>query len=165
MFMRVFAWIAFIGFMIEAGAILFSYIISYYNQEAAGNLYMNLNLIGLQEYSFWQYTMSVSFMVAYSCLKAYVAFLLIKTLSGVNLVNPFKIEVAMLLEKISHVLFGISIVAIVYNAHSKWLMKRTSIILEKWPAEELIFMTLLVFVITQVYKRGVEIQSEHELTV
>ncbi|MGZ8537625.1 MAG: hypothetical protein ACXWV9_05135 [Flavisolibacter sp.] len=122
-----------------------------------------LDFFDLYQFSLSDYTISVSYMVAYSFLKAYVAFLLIKTLSNINLLNPFKIEVARILEKISHVLVGISIVAILYNAHSKWLLKRSYS--GKMACKRIGFYDLLVFVITQVFKRGVEIQSENELTV
>src|SRR6267378_8127111 len=84
--MHILAWVAFIGFMIEAGAIVVSYGVSCVNAEAAKNLYRGLNLYNLKQFNFWHYTLSVSFMVALSCMKAFVSFLAIKTLSKVNLV-------------------------------------------------------------------------------
>lgn len=163
--MYVLAWVAFIGLMIEAGAIVISYVISGANPEAARNLYRGLDFYPLRQYSFWHYTRSVSFLIAISGLKAFVLFLVIKTLSKVNLMNPFTIEVARIIEKISYVLLAIWIIAILNNAQSSWLLKRTGIFMEERDTGEFIFMAGLVFIISQVFRRGVELQSENELTV
>ena len=91
--------------------------------------------------------------------------MVIKTISKMNLANPFKMEVANKLEKISYVLLGTWLVALLSSAHSSWLLKITG---EKYGNEisgEFIFVAGLVFIISQVFKRGVEIQSENELTV
>jgi hypothetical protein len=163
--MHILAWVAFIGFEIEAGAIIISYGVSWFNPESAKNLYKGLNLYNLSQFNFWYYTLSVSFMVALAIMKAQVAYLVIKTLSKVNLMNPFKIEVAILLEKISYLLMGLWCVAMLNNAHNSWLLKLTGALQADWVRGEFIFMAGLVFVISQVFKRGVEIQSENELTV
>jgi hypothetical protein len=165
MFMHIIAWIAFIGFMIEAGAILVSYVVSLYNPEASKNLYLDLNLSELRQLNIWEYTGSVSFLVALSCLKAYIAFLVIKASSKINMTNPFKIEVAQILDKIADVLLLITIIVIISNGHTRWLLKKEGIVQEKLDIQLYIFMAMLVFVIAKIFKRGVEIQSEHELTV
>jgi len=163
--MHILAWVAFVGFMIEAGAILVSYGISVVNPDAARNLYKGLDLYSLRQFNGWHYTGSVSFLVALSLMKAHVSFLVIKTLSNVTLMNPFTIEVAKKLEKISHVLLEIWIVSMISNAHTGWLLKATGGLQGGWVNGDFIFMAGLVFVLSQVFKRGVEIQSENELTV
>ncbi|MBE9462641.1 DUF2975 domain-containing protein [Dyadobacter subterraneus] len=163
--MYVLTWIAFVGLMIETGAILVSYVVSCINPEAAKNLYKNLNLEELREFSIWQYTYVVSFILAVSAMKAYVLYLLITALSKVNLVNPFKIEVVHILERISYILLGIWIVALLNNENVGRLLKTAGINSEKLAADEFIFIAGLVFIISQVFKRGVEIQSENDLTV
>ncbi|MCF0058802.1 DUF2975 domain-containing protein [Dyadobacter sp. CY356] len=163
--MYVLTWIAFVGLMIETGAILVSYVVSCLNPGAAKNLYKDLNLEELRTFSIYQYTMSVSFIIAVSAMKAYVSFMVIKALSKVNLANPFTVEMVSILEKISYTLLGIWIVAVLNNEHVSWLLKQTSITSETLSAEEFIFMAGLVFIISQVFKRGVEIQSENDLTV
>ena len=163
--MYVLTWIAFVGLMIETGAILASYVVSCVNLGDAKNLYKDLNLEELRRFSIYQYTMSVSFIVAVSGMKAYGSFLVIKALSKVNLENPFTVEMVSILEKISYTLLGIWIVAVLNNEHVSWLLKRTGITSETLSSEEFIFMAGLVFIISQVFKRGVEIQSENDLTV
>ena len=88
--MYVLTWIAFVGLMIETGAILVSYVVSCINPEAAKNLYKNLNLEELREFSIWQYTYVVSFILAVSAMKAYVLYLLIfcPILAHISLKTP-----------------------------------------------------------------------------
>lgn len=163
--MNVLAWVAFIGLMIKAGAILISYGVSCVNPEAAINLYREQNLYSLRQFSFWHYTSTVSFMITLSGMKAIILYLVIKILSKVNLVNPFTTEVAQKLEMISYVLLGIWIVSVLNNAHNHWLLKRTGEPQGDMASGEFLFMAGLVFIISQVFKRGVEIQSENDLTV
>jgi hypothetical protein len=159
------AWIVFFGFMIEAGAILVSYFISWSKPEGAKNLYNGLNLYDLRQFNFWYYTLSVSFLVALPIMKSWVSFQVIKTLSKFNLKNPFTMEVAMRLEKISLLTLGTWFVTLLSNILTSWLLKITGKLYGNWLSGEFIFMVGLLFIISTVFKRGVEIQSENDLTV
>jgi hypothetical protein len=163
--MHILAWVAFVAFLIEAGAILVSYSISCVNPEAAKNLYRGLDLYNLRLFNFWHYTLTVSLMVAFTGMKAFIAFLAVQTLSKVNIANPFKIEVAIILERISYILFGTWFIAMLGNAHTGWLLKQTGELHGNWISGDFIFIAGLVFIISQIFRRGVEIQSENELTV
>lgn len=165
MVMPFLAWVGFIAFIIEAGAILYSYGVSCITAEAAKNLYKGLNLYNLLQFNFWYYTLSVSFIVVLSLMKSWVCFLIIKTLSTFNLTNPFTMEMANKLEQISYVAFGTWVVTMLSNALRAWLLKLTGELHGNWISGEFIFMVALVFIISQVFKRGVEIQSENDLTV
>lgn len=79
--------------------------------------------------------------------------------------NPFKMEVAHTLERISYVLFGTWVVGKVGNAYTGWLLKITGELFGSWVSGEFVLMAGLVYIISQVFKRGVEIQNENELTV
>ncbi|HEY3402474.1 MAG TPA: DUF2975 domain-containing protein [Ohtaekwangia sp.] len=164
--MNILAWVAFIGFSIEAGALMISYGISFVNPEGAKNFYKGLDLFSLRETRFWDYTGVVSFMVAVAILKSTVWMQVIKVTSKINLVNPFTMEIASILEKISYSLFSIWLVGMLSNGYTQWLEKNTGVdYYGKFVQGEFIFMAGLVFIISQIFKRGVEIQSENELTV
>lgn len=165
MAMPVLAWVAFVAFAIEAGAVLISFGVSYSNPESAKNLYRGLDLFELRSFSFWYYTQSVSLIVSISVLKSYMWLLVIKTLSKFNLNNPFTMEVAKKLEKVSYVLFSVWLISMLSNAHRAWLLKVTGSLQGEWISGEFIFIAGLVFIISQIFKRGVEIQEENELTV
>src|SRR5258706_12164868 len=134
--LNILAWIAFLGFMIEAGGVLVSYGISYIHPDAARNIYMGLNLYNVSQFSFWHYTLSVLLLVTLSGMKAFVFFLATKILSKVNLMNPFKIEVAQLLQRISYVLLGTWRMAMLANAHTGWLLKETGELHGDWVSTE-----------------------------
>lgn len=163
--LEVIAWIAFIGFIVKTVVILFSFVMSLVNPEAAKNLYQGLNLSKLKEYSFWSYTQHVSFMVTLSALKTYVCWEVINILSKMDLQQPFQMEFVQKLERISYQLVGIWVIAVLFSAHSKWLLKFTDSISANRASSEFLFAAGLVFIISQIFKRGVEIQSENELTV
>lgn len=163
--MNVLAWITFIGLLIEAGAILVSYGISISNPAGNTNLYERLNLSSLRQFNFWHYTQTVSFIVAIAILEAYTAYLVIKVLSKIKLENPFTMEVSEILERISYIILGTWITAMLYNAHSDWLGKKVAGMHEYHVSGEFIFLAGVVFIISQIFKKGVEIQSEQELTV
>jgi hypothetical protein len=163
--MNVLAWLTFVGLLIKAGAILISYAVSIGNPEASKNLYEGLNLSGIRQFSFWQYTGTVSLMIAIPVLESYVAFLMIKVLSKIKMVNPFKIEISRLLEKISYFILVTWFLAMIYDMHLKWLSKHVAGIEQNLISLEFIFLAAIVFVIAQIFKKGVEIQSENELTI
>ena len=163
--MHVVAWLAFVGFMIEASAILTSYVVSYFNPAASKHMYKQLNLDSLMQFSFLHYSMQVFFLFLIPLLNAYIWFLVIKIASGFDIKNPFTTQVTLKLEKISFLLLGTWIVFLMNAEHSAWLLSETG---KKYGSEitgDSIFMAGLVFIISQVFKRGVEIQSEHELTI
>ncbi|MBY0432727.1 MAG: DUF2975 domain-containing protein [Cyclobacteriaceae bacterium] len=165
--MHVLAWIAFIGLAIEAGAILTSYGVSWVHPLAAKDLYRGMDLYDLSKYDFWLYTQMVSYIVALLVIKAYAIYLLIKIMMKVKLQSPFTAKTASRLETISYVLLGGAIISIICNAETRWLQKRMQFDI-RWIGEnvgEFLFMAGFVFILSQVFKRGVELQSENELTV
>lgn len=175
--MHILTWIAVIGLIAQAGAILISFAVSCFNPEAARNLYTGMDLeatrslngvldmYNLRQYSFRHYAMTVSFLLSVSFFKAYVLFLVTKTLSKVNLTSPFNFEVAHLIQTISYFLFSTWLIAVIGNGYTSWLVKRTEFRLDQLPTSEFLFMAGLVFIISQIFKRGVEMQTESELTV
>jgi len=163
--MNILAWLTFIGLMIKAGAILISYTVSIGNPNGAKNLYMGLNLYNLRQYNFLHYTNAVSFMVAIIALEAFTAYLVIIVLSKIKLSNPFTAEVSRLLERISYIIFVTWLVSLFYEIHTKWLMGKVAGLQENPSSVEALFLAGVVFIFSQIFKKGVELQSEHELTV
>jgi hypothetical protein len=74
-------------------------------------------------------------------------------------------EVVKKLESISYILLGTWVVTILSNAHTRWIEKMTGAFYGTYESGEFIFIVGLVYIFSQVFKRGVEIQSENELTI
>ncbi len=163
--MLVLAWIAFIGFMIEAGTILTSYIISCINPEATKKLYNGMELYNLSQFNPIFYMMAVLFLVVAPVLKSMIALQVIKILSAFNLEHPFTMEVTRRLQRITLFMFWTWVTLFLSNTFRSGVMKIEVSEDKKGNAAELLLLVGLLFVISQVFRRGVEIQSENDLTV
>lgn len=163
--MNVLTYITFIGLMIKAGAIAVTYTVSIINPDAAKNMYMKLDLYDLKQFGFWSYTLAVAFKVAIIVVEAYTAYLVITVLSKIRMNNPFTIEIAEKIEKISYYIFAAWITAMASNVYTQWLMENVRGFRDELVPGEFIFVAGIVFIVSQIFKKGVELQTENELTV
>lgn len=163
--MRVIAWIAFIGFLIQGLAILGLTIFTSIKNIGAEDFYDHADLSVLFDYSEFQFIVFNSFVVIGYILKALVWFFVIKTLTQFNLNQPFTMNVIGRLEQISVVSLGVWIISMIANGHQNYILHRTGEFFGEKATGEFLFMAGLVFVISQIFKRGIEIQAENELTV
>jgi hypothetical protein len=163
--MYVLAWIAFIGLIVEVGAILISYGVSVANPVAAKDLYMKMNLYGLRQSNFWYYTVKIAMVIALLVLKAYTAWLVVKVLYKIKLTDPFTMEVANVLERISRFILLTWLLDTAHNMYTKWLAEGVPGLWDGLELNSFIFLAGVVFVIAQIFKKGVEIQSENDLTI
>ncbi len=164
--MKVISWVIFIGLCIKAGAIMVSAFVSLFvNQEAAGDLYQGLSLSPLYDFSRGHYSAAVLLIIALLVLKAYLFYLAIKALTGISLDKPFSLNVADLISRISYVSLGTGVLAMLADAYSGWLAKGGVAFQYNWGSPEFLFMGGLIFIIALIFKRGVEIQAENELTI
>jgi len=163
------AWMAFIGLCIEAGALLFNFILTLFKPIAANNIYMGLNLSALYETNFSQYIGVMSFVVVLSLMKAYLFYLVVKIFMKLNLVKPFNVEIAKLIEKISYEAFSIAIVSVIAHQYTKRLIQsgyELGDVGQYWDdTAAFLMMAAIIFVISQIFKKGIELQNENDLTV
>ena len=164
--MKVVSWIIFIGICIKAGAILISFIVSLFvSQEATKDLYLGLDLSSIYSYSPSHYVAFVVFMLLLLAVQAFIFFLVIKLFSKFDEQIPFSQSVSDLISQISYISLSAGFIALIGTGISKWLDNQSVSINFDWSAEEFLFMAGVVFIIGLFYKRGVEIQSENELTI
>lgn len=164
--LHVIFWVVFIGLCIKTGALLFSFMVSLFvNPEGAKNLYMGLDLSLLHQFSTWQYVALMSLALFLSGLKAYLAYLVVMVFQRFNLARPFKVEVTHLITQISHVALGTGLLAVIANGYSKWLAKQGVEVHLSWASAEFLFLAGIIFLIAMVFKKGMEFQTENELTV
>jgi hypothetical protein len=165
-FLRLLALLACIGFVVEGTSILISFIVSFFNPVAAKNLYNRLDLHELKDYANWAYYTAAAFLILIAGLKASVWLKALNMLSHLNIENPFKPQMIKLLEAISYILIVVWVIALLYNILGRYILKETGHeLLQPIDPGSFLFMAGLVFVISQVFKRGIEMQSENELTV
>ena len=104
-------------------------------------------------------------MVVILVLEAMVAYVVARVLSKIKMANPFTIEVSKKLEKVSYLLLMTWVAAMFYNGHEQWLSKQIPGLQQNLISTEFLFLAGVIFVFAQIFKKGVEIQTENELTV
>jgi len=167
--LNVLSWIIFIGFCIEAGAIIFNFILTLFNPIASNNIYKGLNLSEIYETQFPHYIGVMSFVIVLSVLKAYLFYLVVKIFMKLNLVKPFDAGIASLIEKISYEAFAIAIVSIIGQQYTKRLTQSGYDVVQTgkyWDdTAAFLMMAAIIYIISQIFRRGIELQNENDLTV
>lgn len=167
--LHVFSWIIFIGLCVEAGAIVFNYVYCLVNPIGTGNMYKGLNLSELYHNHFGHFNAIMSFMMVIGVMKAYLFYLVIKIFSKLNLVKPFSAEIAKLIENISFEALGIAIVSVVASQYTERLMGsglEVSNVNEYWSdIATFLMMAAIVYIISRIFNRGIELQNETDLTI
>lgn len=167
--LHIVAWIIFVGLCIEAGALLVNFIFSLYNPEIVQNLYQKLDLSEMYNLSRWAYYSMYSFILIIAVLKAYLFYMVIVLISKLDLLKPFNSFVATQITNISYCTFSIGLLSFIAQQSAKNLMHHgfeTNTLNQFWEdSSAFILMAAIVYVIATIFKRGVEIQNENDLTV
>jgi hypothetical protein len=157
-----------VGFSIIWGSQLTTLVASFINPEWAKRTYeVDLNLFSILEKSTGYYVFAMSLTIAISVLKAIIWFVVFGLLSKLKLQTPFSMEVEKKLEKIAFLLLGVWIVSTIFWKTCIFYVSRDTAIqlATNNSGSEYLFMAGMIYIISQVFKRGIEIQEENQLTV
>ena len=171
---NVFAWIIFVGTLVKFGTILIIFIISLFNPEYV--LFKDIEVFGegtspgtyfyeIRESHLWNYIPYVISIILWTLIKSYLAYLIIKLLAKINLIHPFSMEVADRIVKISYALIFIWVLSFVVGFFDKWATLAIGLEPQFEVRGEFLFIAGLVYLIGNIFKRGVEIQNENKLTI
>lgn len=164
--LHVLFWVVFIGLCIKAGALLVSFGVSLLvNEQAAANLYMQLNLSQVLQHSVGDYVGVALLVIAITALKAWAAYWVIRVFLKFNLDKPFSPEIAPLISKISHVSLLTGIVALLGKGYAGHLLKQGIEVPVEWAAGEILFFAGIIYMVSIVFQKGIVLQTENELTV
>ena len=166
--LRILAFMGTIKYSIDCGAQLTHFVASFINTDWAKRTYeVNLEIFSIREHSIWYYSYAMCLTIVVSALKATIWYVVFALLTKLKLQTPFSMEVEKKLESIAYLSLGVWIVSsIFWGIYTYYLLQATGI---KLPAnnsgDEYFFMGGIVYIISQVFKRGIEIQEENQLTV
>jgi hypothetical protein len=168
--MNVIIWIIFVGLCIKTGAIIYSFLLSLIiNPIAAKNIYMGLNLLELFNFSLLHYVFTVGLIIVIWGLKALLFYFIIKISQKINFLKPFRSEVTFMIHRIFYLALGIGIISVLTNYYLTWILNNgislNNIYEYVYGGQEFLFLAAVIFVIAQLFKRGIELQTENELTV
>ena len=168
-FLEVVAWIIFVGVCIETGALIVNFVYSLWNPLVLKNLYNKLDLSAMYEQSQFVFFLIYSFILSISLLKAFLFYEVIKLIGKLDLQMPFSVFVSNQISRIRTVTFTIGLLSIiatkvVHNFSEKGF--DVNQLNEYWTdGKAFILMSAVLIIIATIFKRGIELQSENDLTV
>jgi len=165
-------WVIFVGICIEAGGFVVNAIFAVANPGVVKHLWQQVDLADLLKYDTGHFFVEVSIISIVLIAKAFLFYLIIKMLhdKNVSLSQPFN-------QAVRHFIFKLSYLALLIGAFSfygvkyaEWLTTQgvkmpDTQYLRLGGADVWLFMCVILFVIAQIFKKGIEIQTENELTV
>jgi hypothetical protein len=164
--MNLFFWLLLIGFSIKTGALIISFYVSLYvNPVAAADLYRGLDLSAVLAFSKPQYIGAAVLLIVLTAFKAALALMTVQASLLFSPQRPFREEVSMRILRISRVAGVAALLALAGTIQQEWLSKSGVVVPVNWGAAELLFLAGILYSIALVFRRGVELQSENELTV
>ena len=167
--LHIVAWVIFVGLCIEAGALIVNFVFSIYKPEFVQNLYQKLDLSEMYNRSKWAFFGMYSFILFISLLKAYLFYIVVMLMHKMDLSNPFSSFVSEQITKMSYCTFSIGILSYIARQTAKNIQHHGYVIdnlNEFWAdSQAFILMAAVIYVIATIFKKGVEIQNENDLTV
>lgn len=171
--LNVLSWIIFIGLCIEAGALIVNTIfILTQSPDITAKMWNEVDLSVLYRTNQTHFITVSSHMIIVAVLKALMFYLIVKIFhdKSFNLSQPFNETVRRFIARIAYLALGIGFFAI-------WAARYTENLVEEGiqmpdldqlrlgGADVWLFMGVILLVVAQIFKKGIEIQTENDLTV
>jgi len=172
--LEVLSWIIFIGLCIDAGGLAINTIISLFINPSAVEYFWTARdyLSELSKFGRGHFTTLALIMNIVVILKAVMFYLILVLFRkrGLTIERPFSSVLRDLVFKFSYLALGIGIFSQIGLKYTEWLVGQgmpaaNMEALKIAGADVWLFMAVLLFVIGQMVKRGMEIQVENDLTI
>ena len=163
------AWVIFVGLSIETGGLIVNFFFNLYKPEFVQNLYQKLDLTEMYNDSRLAFFGVYSFILIISILKACLFYTVIRLMHKMDLSKPFDTFVAKQISKISYYTLSIGLLSCIARQLVKNLMHHGFVpdnLNQFWAdSEAFILMGAVIYIIATIFKKGVDIQNENDLTV
>lgn len=167
--LTVVAWIIFVGLSIEAGGLLVNFVFSLYKPEFVQNLYQKLDLSEMYNRSKWVFFKMYTYILVISILKAYLFYIVVMLVSKLDLSKPFNRFVSKQITQISYFTLSIGLLSYIARETAKNLLHRgyeIDQLNQFWvDSQAFILMAAVVYIIATIFKKGIELQNENDLTI
>lgn len=167
--LHVVAWVIFVGLCIEAGALIVNFVISIFKPEIISNLYQKLDLSKMHQQNKWAFWGMYSFILVVSILKAILFYVVIELLYKLDLSKPFSSYASGKISSIANYTLSIGIISYIAKEvannlthHGYDTDKLDHFLVD---SQAFILMAAIIFVISQIFNKGIELQNENELTI
>ena len=163
------AWVIFVGLCIEAGGLIVNFVLSLYKPEFVQNLYNKLDLSNMYERSKWAFFSMYGFILVIAILKAVLFYVVIRLVSKIDLSKPFNSYVSSQISQMSYYTLSIGLLSYIARQSANYLMHRgfiTDNLNQFWAdSQAFILMAAVIYVIATIFKKGIAIQNENDLTI
>lgn len=172
--LQLLSWIIFIGLCIEAGALIVNTCITLFiNPNGVKNFWEEADYLSSVFNLDYGYFLAFTIMlIIVAVLKAIMFYIIVKlfTEKKLDISQPFSTELRHFILKLSYLSLGIGLFSQSGFNYSLWLanqgIKTANLqALHIAGADVWLFMAIILFVIVQIVKRGIEIQNENDLTI
>lgn len=172
--LEILSWIIFIGLCVEAGSIIVNTFISLFiNPNGVENFWKGSEyLSSLYQFDYGYFMVVAIIMCIVALLKAIMFYIIVKMFANKKLdfYNPFSLELRKFISQLSYLALGIGLFSKSGDEYSELFSKQglqsfNLQLLNLEGADVWLFMAVILFIISHIVKRGVEIQMENELTI
>lgn len=167
--LSIMAWIIFTGLCVEAGGLIVNFIFSLYKPDFVNNLYQKLDLSEMYNLDKWAFFTMYTFILGISILKASLFYIVIMLVHTLDLSKPFNSLVSKQITRISYFTLSIGLLSFIARETAKNLLHRgyeIDQLNQFWvDSQAFILMAAIVYVIATIFKKGIELQNENDLTV
>lgn len=163
------AWIIFVGLSIEAGGLIVNFFFSLFKPDFVKNLYQKLDLMEMYETADWAFFGTYSFILSISILKSFLFYVVIRLMHRIDLSKPFNTYVSKQISQMSYYTLSIGFIGYIAKQFTKILMHHgfvTNHLNQFWTdSQAFIVMGAVIYLIATIFKKGVDLQNENDLTV
>ena len=171
--LKIVSWILFVGVCIEAGAfIVNAYVTLFINPVDATKFWTEVDLSELYRYNQSHFITMISLMIIVAVMRALMFYMILRTLHNkkLNLSQPFNETTRRFISSIAYLALGIGLFSFWGTNFAGALVTQGVKLpdiqhLRLGGADVWLFMGVILLVIAQIFKKGIEIQDENDLTV
>ena len=167
------SWIIFVGVCIEAGGIIFNSLYTlFFNPAIAAHHWPGVDLSGVYRYDVGHFAVETLIMSIVAVLKAVIFYLIVEILHDkkLDMFQPFSRDMQRFIFRICYLALLTGLFSFYGSKYGEWLVSQGVNMPEAsrlglGGADVWLFMSAVLFVIGHIFKRGVEIQTENDLTI
>ena len=171
--LNIITWLIFVGVCIEAGGFLFNTFYTLFVGPQNAEFFWNrLDLSSLYKFDRGHFFTETTLINIVAVLRAIMFFVIVKFLydKKLDLSKPFNLHMRRFILNIGYLALGISFFSSWGTNYTDWLVSKGVTMpsthqLRIAGADVWLFMSVVLFVIAQIFKRGIELQTENDLTV
>ena len=163
------SWLIFVGLSIEAGGLLVNFFFHLYRPDFVPNLYQKLDLREMLTQSRSSFFGIYSLILSVALLKSVLFYSVIRLMHTMNLSKPFDLFVSSQILRISYFTLSVGFLSYIARQFARNLQQHgliTDGLHQFWEdSQAFVLMGAVIYIIAAIFKRGVDIQSENDLTV